>query len=87
MRVDHGVPDGTRGANRGMRHSGEEAMNAIRERTLAFLRSEEGPTATEYGVLIAVICVAVIGALSAFGNHMNNLYVAIDQTVPNVAGS
>ena len=66
---------------------GGEAMNAIRDRALAFLRSEEGPTATEYGVLIAVICVAVIGALSAFGSHMNNLYVAIDQTVPNVAGS
>jgi Flp pilus assembly pilin Flp len=48
-------------------------------------RSEEGPTATEYAVLIAVICVAVIGALSSFGVHMDNLYTSINSTVP-VAG-
>lgn len=50
-------------------------------------RSEEGPTATEYAVLIAVICVAVIGALSSFGVHMDNLYTSINSTVPVAAGS
>ena len=49
-------------------------------------RSEDGPTATEYAVLIAVICVAVIGALSSFGFHMDNLYTSINSTVP-VSGS
>jgi Flp pilus assembly pilin Flp len=51
------------------------------------LRSEEGPTATEYAVLIAVICVAVIGALSNFGVHMDNLYTSIASTVPVSSGS
>jgi len=51
-----------------------------------FCRSESGPTATEYAVLIAVICVAVIGALSSFGVHMDNLYTSINSTVP-VTGS
>ena len=51
-----------------------------------FGRAEEGPTATEYAVLIAVICVAVIGALSSFGVHMDNLYTNINSTVP-VSGS
>ena len=45
-------------------------------------RSEDGPTATEYAVLIAVICVAVIGALSSFGVHMDNLYTGIATTIP-----
>lgn len=51
-----------------------------------FRRAEDGPTATEYAVLIAVICVAVIGALSSFGVHMDNLYTSINSTVP-VTGS
>lgn len=54
------------------------AYNRIRE----FLVSEGGPTATEYGVLIAVICIAVISALSAFGDHMNNIYTAVTNTIP-----
>ena len=46
-----------------------------------FLRDDGGPTATEYGVMIAVICVAVIGALSAFGVHMGNLYTTLSATL------
>jgi len=57
-------------------------VNAFCERLREFVRSEEGPTATEYAVLIAVICVAVIGALSSFGQHMDNLYTSIASTVP-----
>ena len=46
-----------------------------------FARSEGGPTATEYAILIAVICVAVIGALSGFGVHMDNLYTDLSSTL------
>ena len=56
-------------------------MNGWVQIVLRWLRSEDGPTATEYGVLIAVICVAVIGALSAFGEHMGNLYTILDNTL------
>lgn len=62
-------------------------MNRIVQKISAFLREEDGPTATEYAVLIAVICVAVIGALSNFGNHMDNLYTSIASTVPAAGGS
>jgi Flp pilus assembly pilin Flp len=62
------------------------SMNGLGQRFLDFLRSDGGPTATEYAVLIAVICVAVIGALSSFGVHMDNLYTSIAGTVP-VTGS
>ncbi|MBI1824903.1 MAG: Flp family type IVb pilin [Planctomycetes bacterium] len=53
----------------------------------AFLRDESGPTATEYAVLIAVICIGVIGALSSFGGHMDNIYTSIATTVPTGAAS
>ena len=57
-------------------------MSAFCRRLRAFGRSEDGPTATEYAILIAVICVAVIGAMSSFGQHMDNLYTSIAGTVP-----
>lgn len=56
-------------------------MNGWLQTLLRWLRSDDGPTATEYGVLIAVICVAVIGALSMFGEHMGNLYGILDGTL------
>lgn len=58
-------------------------MGAFCQKLLKFVRSDSGPTATEYAVLIAVICVAVIGALSTFGVHMDNLYTNIAGTVPS----
>ena len=62
-------------------------MHALQNRFITFLRSEDGPTATEYGVLIAVICIAAISALSSFGAHMGNIYTAIDGTMPGASGS
>ena len=57
-------------------------MNAFCQKLREFVRSDDGPTAVEYAILIAVICVAVIGALSSFGVHMDNLYTSIASTVP-----
>jgi len=62
-------------------------MKTIFVKAMQFLRADGGPTATEYAVLIAVICVAVISALSSFGVHMNNMYMSIASTVPTGAGS
>jgi pilus assembly protein Flp/PilA len=62
---------------------GSAAMRAWRQRMGEFLRSEDGPTAVEYAVLIAVICVAVIGALSSFGVHMDNIYTSVTSTMPS----
>jgi len=56
-------------------------MNGFVRHVQDFLASESGPTATEYGVMIAVICVAVISALSSFGVHMDNLYMALTTTL------
>jgi len=47
----------------------------------------DGPAAVEYAVLLAVIIVAAVGALSAFGVHMDAVYASINSTVPTGAGS
>lgn len=62
-------------------------MKTINQVIRQFLRSQDGPTATEYAVLIAVICVAVIGALSSFGVHMDNLYTSLATTIPVGSGA
>lgn len=62
-------------------------MTSFFRKTRLLLRSENGPTATEYAVLIAVICVAVIGALSSFGVHMDALYTGLDSSVSTGTGS
>ena len=56
-------------------------MNDPVRRIVRFLRSQEGPTATEYAVLLALIALAVVGALALFGEHMYNLYLAVDTTL------
>ncbi|MEE9269888.1 MAG: Flp family type IVb pilin [Candidatus Krumholzibacteria bacterium] len=46
-----------------------------------FFRSEDGPTTTEYAMLLGVISLTVIGAMSMFGDHMNNIYVMLNSTL------
>jgi pilus assembly protein Flp/PilA len=40
----------------------------------AFIRSENGATAIEYGLIAALIAVVIIGALTLFGNDLNAMY-------------
>ncbi len=51
------------------------------QKLMRLLRSDDGPTATEYAVLLAVICITVLGAMSQFGDHMGNLYTIINTTL------
>jgi pilus assembly protein Flp/PilA len=39
-----------------------------------FYRDEEGPTAVEYAVLLALILVAVISAINAVGNTTSGIW-------------
>lgn len=46
-------------------------LTVLRER---FLRDREGVTAVEYGLLAALIAVAIIGGVTAFGGSLNNFF-------------
>lgn len=41
---------------------------------LRFLKGEDGPTAVEYAVMLALILVAVLTAVAALGNQVNFIY-------------
>lgn len=47
------------------------------ESVIRFLRSEDGPTAVEYAVMLAVILLVVITGVSAFGNAQANYWGGI----------
>jgi len=62
------------------------AVNAYCQRLREFVRSDDGPTATEYAVLIAIICIGVIGAMSTFGVHVDSIYTSLAGTMPTTSG-
>lgn len=59
-------------------------MYTFFHKALALLRSEDGPTATEYAVLLGVIAIGVLGAMSAFGMHVDNIYTTLTSSVDDV---
>ena len=59
-------------------------MKAAIQHVRHFLRSEEGPTTTEYAVMLAVICITALTAMGGFGGRMNDLYLAVSNSVADV---
>jgi len=45
------------------------------------IRSEEGATAVEYGLIIAVVAVALIGILNSFGGELGQWFGSLADTV------
>lgn len=57
-------------------------MTAFVQYVCRFARSEDGPTAVEYAVLLAVISITVLVAMAGFGDHMEAIYAMINGTIP-----
>lgn len=63
-------------------------MKTMNKLIREFIRSEYGPTATEYALMIGVICIVTLASMGLFGVHMNDIYVSIKGTMDTeVAGS
>jgi pilus assembly protein Flp/PilA len=43
----------------------------------SFLRSEDGPTATEYAVMLALIIVVCIAAIGTLGGRVNTMFGSV----------
>ena len=56
---------------------------------VTFLKREDGPTAVEYAVMLALIIVVCIGAITTLGNNANTTFsnVALNGTLVGGAGS
>lgn len=59
------------------------------QRVVNFLKAEDGPTAVEYAVMLALIIVACIAAITSFGQNTNSTFSFVGSTLrpPVNAGS
>ena len=46
-----------------------------------FLKREDGPTAVEYAVMLALIVVVCIAAISTLGRQANSTFLTVGSTV------
>ena len=57
-------------------------MDAFLKRARRFIREEEGPTSVEYATLLGLIAAGVLVALSAFGDRVYAIYLALHTALP-----
>ena len=48
---------------------------------VGFLRGEDGPTAVEYAVMLALIIVVCITAITALGSNANGTFTKVGTTI------
>lgn len=58
-------------------------MNMFLSRAKAFLVNEDGPTATEYAVMLALIIIVALGAITALGTKVSGIYTNVEATLPS----
>ena len=56
-------------------------MQRLIERVKNFLQREDGPTAVEYAVMLALIIVVCITAITALGTNANKTFNSVSNTI------
>ncbi|MFL5241887.1 MAG: Flp family type IVb pilin [Gemmataceae bacterium] len=49
-------------------------MSSFKQFAVAFLKAEDGPSAVEYAVMLALILVVCISAVTTLGSNMNDTF-------------
>ena len=49
-------------------------LRTLTRHAVKFLKAEDGPTAVEYAVMLALIIVVCIGAITTLGNNANSTF-------------
>jgi pilus assembly protein Flp/PilA len=57
------------------------------KRFLSFLKSEDGPTATEYAVMLALIIIVALGAITGLGQTVTGVFTDVDTSLPSGAAA
>ena len=59
-------------------------MRVLAEAVVRFLQKEDGPTAVEYAVMLALNVVLCIAAITAMGTNANKTFNKINSSFANV---
>jgi pilus assembly protein Flp/PilA len=62
----------------------EELMRSLAKKVQHFLVSEDGPTAVEYAVMLALIIIVCLAAIGALGEATNAQFEAITAEIGEV---
>jgi pilus assembly protein Flp/PilA len=61
-------------------------MKQFKNAVVNFLKAEDGPTAVEYAVMLALIIVVCITAITALGTNANKTFTTVSNAI-SAAGS
>jgi pilus assembly protein Flp/PilA len=59
----------------------ENEMNMLRQAVVNFVKREDGPTAVEYAVMLALIVVVCITAITTLGTNANTTFTTVGNAV------
>ena len=63
-------------------------MKSITKKLVNFLKAEDGPTAVEYAVMLALIVVVCIAAITTLGSNANSTFSFVGSSIkPPTTGS
>ena len=60
-------------------------MRSLTKRFVNFLKREDGPTAVEYAVMLALIIVVCIAAITTLGNNAMQTFQSVGTTIGGTA--
>jgi pilus assembly protein Flp/PilA len=60
-------------------------MRKFQESIVNFIKREDGPTAVEYAVMLALIIVVCITAITALGTNANKTFTTVSNAVGSTA--
>ena len=56
-------------------------LQSLRRAQVSFLAQEDGPTAVEYAVMLALIIVVCIAAITALGTNVNATFTSVGNSL------
>jgi pilus assembly protein Flp/PilA len=60
-------------------------LGKLARSAVEFLKKEDGPTAVEYAVMLALIIVVCIAAITAIGTNANSTFSSVGSTLGGTA--
>jgi pilus assembly protein Flp/PilA len=62
-------------------------MRKLSNFVVEFVKREDGPTAVEYAVMLALIIVVCIGAITTLGKNANGTFTSVGTAINSAAAS
>jgi pilus assembly protein Flp/PilA len=62
-------------------------MRSLSKTLVSFLKKEDGPTAVEYAVMLALIIVVCIAAVTTLGSNANSTFSLVGSAIKPTSGA